>query len=58
MKNLRIKNILLVFITACLVLACNDDSLTETNPNNLSTSSFWKNLKDTNSGLAATIMRC
>lgn len=54
MKNLRIKNILLVFITACLVLACNDDSLTETNPNNLSTSSFWKNLKDTNSGLAAT----
>ncbi|MDO6425041.1 hypothetical protein, partial [Saccharophagus degradans] len=33
--------------------ACDDESLTEINPNNLSKSSFWKNLKDTDSGLAA-----
>ena len=42
----------MVFIAASLLVACDDDNLNEINPNNLSTSSFWKNLKDTNAGLA------
>lgn len=52
MKNVKLKYILLVFIAGYLV-SCNDDSLTEVNPNESSTGSFWKNLNDTNIGLAA-----
>ncbi|TGV02970.1 RagB/SusD family nutrient uptake outer membrane protein [Flavivirga rizhaonensis] len=52
MKNSHIKQLLLVFIM-CFI-ACDDDSLTETNPNQLSVSVFWQNLKDTETGLAAT----
>lgn len=53
MKNSLIKFMLLFIMIGCL-FSCNDDSLTEINPNNRSTGIFWKNLTDTNSGLAAT----
>ena len=54
MKKINIKYILMLFVTACLSVACDDDNLTEVNPNNLSVSSFWMNLKDTDGGLTAT----
>ena len=52
MKNSTIKLMLLLCITGTLI-SCNDEGLTEINPNRRSTGSFWKDLTDTDSGLAA-----
>ncbi|EIJ40774.1 RagB/SusD family protein [Galbibacter orientalis DSM 19592] len=49
-----ISNKLNIFLLCILICSsCSDDFLTETNPNELSTVSFWKNNIDLNSGLTA-----
>lgn len=35
------------------LVSCNDEYLSEKNPNEISSGTFWKNLKDTNTGLVA-----
>lgn len=48
----EIKYIILVFVLGIFV-SCDDDYLTENNPNGTSIQNFWKNLDDTDIGLAA-----
>ncbi len=52
MKNLKINYILIALVTVFLC-SC-EEKLDLTNPNELSTGSFWKNLIDTQKGLAAS----
>lgn len=51
MKN--IKYIYILVIILGLTTSCDDDYLTEENPNGTSVQNFWKNLDDTNIGLAS-----
>lgn len=53
MKNLIYKYIIFVFAIS-LFSSCNDDYLTEYNPNVISADNFWRNLSETNLGLNAT----
>ncbi len=48
--NLKITLVLALFLT---LVGCKEDFLEETNPNNLSTGSFWKNVLDLEQGLVA-----
>jgi len=54
MKRNIFNKYLIVFATAGLMLgSCTNDFLTETNPNELSTDSYWRDLNDTKAGLTA-----
>ncbi len=48
--NIKIALILTLFLS---LLGCKDEFLEETNPNNLSTGSFWKSILDLEQGLVA-----
>ncbi|SDX10409.1 Starch-binding associating with outer membrane [Lutibacter oricola] len=54
MKNLLIGKFTLFLLLALTVMSCSEDFLEETNPNELSTDSFWTNVTDLNLGLVAT----
>ena len=54
MKNILISKLTLFLLLAVTMFSCSDDYLEQTNPNNLSTDSFWQNIKDLNTGLVAT----
>lgn len=51
MKKMIYKKPVFVMLMALLCLSCNDNFLEETNPNNLSTESFWKTIGDLDTGL-------
>ncbi|WP_077400231.1 RagB/SusD family nutrient uptake outer membrane protein [Cellulophaga omnivescoria] len=53
MKKLIVKKIAVALLLIISSTACSDDYLEETNPNELSTGSFWKNNVDLNGGLTA-----
>ena len=54
MKRNIIRKYFFVFVALGAVLSsCTEDFLTETNPNELSSDSYWRNLNDTQSGLTA-----
>lgn len=49
-----IKYTCLLWFLSLLLFSCNDDILDQTDPNRISTDSFWSNLEETNSTLTAT----
>ncbi|QVY66921.1 RagB/SusD family nutrient uptake outer membrane protein [Polaribacter sp. Q13] len=54
MKNTRIGKLTLILLFTLAIVSCSDDFLDQTNPNELSTDSFWKTVGDLNTGLVAT----
>ncbi|MDV7185854.1 RagB/SusD family nutrient uptake outer membrane protein [Lutibacter sp. TH_r2] len=54
MKNLIIGKFTLFLLIAFTMLSCSDEFLEQTNPNELSTDSFWTSVTDLNLGLVAT----
>ena len=53
MKKILFNKITIVLLTIVFSTSCTDDYLSETNPNELSTGSFWKNNTDLNLGLVS-----
>lgn len=53
MKKILFNKITIVLLTLVFSTSCTEDFLSETNPNELSTASFWKNNTDLNLGLVA-----
>ncbi|SIT11533.1 Starch-binding associating with outer membrane [Zobellia uliginosa] len=54
MIRITIKYICLICFSSVLLTSCDDEILDQTDPNRISTASFWKNLDETNSTLTAT----
>ena len=54
MKNTIIGKLTLIMLFTLAVVSCSDDFLEQTNPNELSSDSFWKTIDDLNTGLVAT----
>jgi tetratricopeptide (TPR) repeat protein len=54
MKNIRIGKLTLIMLFLVTLVSCSDDYLEQSNPNQLSTDSFWKTVDDLNVGLVAT----
>lgn len=53
MKKMIFKKTAFVIAIAITFIACNDDFLDQTNPNKISTGSFWKTIGDLDTGLIA-----
>ncbi|WP_179950006.1 RagB/SusD family nutrient uptake outer membrane protein [Lutibacter citreus] len=54
MKNIVIGKLTLMILFVFTMVSCADDFLEQTNPNELSTDSYWKTISDLNTGLVAT----
>ncbi|WP_157208980.1 RagB/SusD family nutrient uptake outer membrane protein [Mariniflexile maritimum] len=53
MKKIIFKKTVLVMVLAITCFTCSESFLEETNPNNISTDSFWKTLGDLDTGLTS-----
>ncbi|MEW4925455.1 RagB/SusD family nutrient uptake outer membrane protein [Algibacter sp. 2305UL17-15] len=53
MKKTIFKKMVFLLVSSVVIFGCAEDFLEETNPIQLSTDSFWKNLNDLNTGLTA-----
>ena len=54
MKNKIISKLTIVLFMVGVMVSCSEDFLEQSNPNQLSTDSFWKTVDDLNTGLVAT----
>ncbi|PKA99693.1 putative outer membrane starch-binding protein [Flavobacteriaceae bacterium MAR_2009_75] len=53
METTRFKRLLLLVVPMLVLIGCQDDFLEQTNPNQISTETFWEDNKDLDQGLTA-----